>query len=198
MKTRKAVGGAQAAGGGGQREAGLPPPPAPPPGQGLPPHPYLQGCGLPFQATVVAAFVRVGVALHPVAGRCGGHGCDGHDPPDLVVLAPARRVSFGGLAVRGTHRLGGGETVGGGGGTQTSHQQAWADSPAGTVTPRTDPTAGSQMSGSGPLAFQTGRPGKTKESRLKGKMGTCGGCQGSRSNLRLVCDLASRDLSFHI
>lgn len=72
------------------------------------PCPYLQGHSLPLEAAVVAALVRVRVALHPVTSGCSGHSCDGHDPPVLVILAATCPVRFSGLAVGGAHRLGGG------------------------------------------------------------------------------------------
>ena len=76
--------------------------------QACPPCPYLQGHSLPLEAAVVAALVRVRVALHPVTGGCSGHGCDGHDFPVLVILTATCPIRFSGLAVRGAHRLGGG------------------------------------------------------------------------------------------
>ena len=104
------------------------------------PRPYLQGHSLPLEAAVVAALVRVRVALHPVTGGCSGHSCDGHDPPVLIILAATCPVCFSGLAVGGAHRLGSGG----------QRQQVTTE-----LVAQIHPQAGSRVSGSGLLALQT-------------------------------------------
>ena len=138
-KGRRAGGQTEPVEGGGRAGGGRTPAPHRPAVPAPSPCPYLQGHRLPLEAAVVTALVRVRVALHPVAGGCSGHGCDGHDPPVLVVLTATCRVGFRGLAVGGTHRLGVGTE-------RAGHHQVW---PTGQ-----QPLAGSQVSGSGLLALQ--------------------------------------------
>lgn len=100
---------------------------------------------------MITALVRVGIALHPVTGGCGGHSCHSHDPPGffvLVCVAATTQICFRGLTVRGAHRLELGVT--------DVSPRGQDRLPGPVLTGWTASNAGNPGSGSGCLAHELG------------------------------------------